>query len=100
MEDLQVKWLSTRLLDHCDILPGPLIGSRQSVRPPVRPVDIASEERNSKGMGQVLVAPEDLNDPTSVIECGENGIGAVQKTPTQRAISKFKLLFKCIERGQ
>lgn len=93
MEDLQVKWLSTRLLDNCDILPSPLIGSRQSVRPPVGPVHIPSKERNSKGMGQVLVASEDLNDPTSIIESGEYGIGAVQKRPTQRAISKFKLLF-------
>lgn len=93
MEDLQIKWLSTRLLDNCDILPGPLIGSRQSVRPPVGPVHIASKERHGKGMGQVLVASKDLNDPTSIIESGENGIGAVQKRPTQRAISKFKLLF-------
>lgn len=28
VEDLQVKRLSTRLLDNCHILPGPLIGSR------------------------------------------------------------------------
>ena len=84
MEDLQVKWLSTRLLDDCDILPRPLIGSRQSVRPPVRPVDIASKERHGEGMGQVFVAPEDLYDPTSVIECRENSVGAVEERDQHR----------------
>lgn len=77
VEDLQVKRLSARLLDDCDISPRPLIGSRQSVRPPVGPVDTASKKRHRKGMGQVLMAPEDLYDPTSIIECRENGVGAV-----------------------
>lgn len=77
MEDLQVKWLSARFLDDGHILPGPLVCSRQSVRPPVGPVDVASEQRNGKGVGQVLVAPEDLDDPTSIVECGENGVRAV-----------------------
>lgn len=44
------------------------------------------------------MAPEDLNDPTPIIERRENGIGAVREKPTQKAISKFKLLFKCIEK--
>lgn len=51
-------------------------------------------------MGKVFMAPEDLNDPTSIIERRENGVGAVQKGTTQRAISKFKVLFKYIEREQ
>lgn len=84
MEDLQVKWLSARLLDDCDILPCPLIGSRQSVRPPVCPVDIASKERHGEGMGQVFMAPEDLDDPTSIIECRENGVGAVEESDQHR----------------
>ena len=84
MEDLQVKRLSTRLLDDCDIAPGPLVGSRQSVGPPVRPVDVPAEERHGEGMGQVFVAPEDLDDPTSIVECRENGVGAVQKRRTQK----------------
>lgn len=77
VEDLQVKWLRTGLLDDRHILPRPLVGSRQSVGPPVCPVDAASEEGNGKGVGEVLVAPEDLDDPAAVVECRENGIGAV-----------------------
>lgn len=100
VEYLQVEGLSTRLLDDSDVAPGPLIGSRQSVRPPIRPVDAASKERHGEGVGKIFVAPEDLDDPTSIVECRENGVGAVQKRPTQRAISKFKPLFKCIEREQ
>lgn len=77
VEDLQVKWLRAGLLDDRHILPRPLVGSRQSVGPPVCPVDAASEEGDGEGVGEVLVAPEDLDDPAAVVECRENGIGAV-----------------------
>lgn len=77
VEDLQVKWLRAGLLDDRHILPRPLVGSRQSVGPPVGPVDATSKERNGEGVGEVLVAPEDLDDPAAVVECRENGIGAV-----------------------
>lgn len=98
VEDLQVKWLCTGLLDDRHILARPLVGSRQSVGPPVRPVDAASKEGNGKRVGEVLVAPEDLNDPTAVVECRENGIGAVWKRPTEKvAHQRFKLLLGCAE---
>lgn len=93
VEDLQVKRLRAGLLDDRHILPRPLVGSRQSVGPPVRPVDAASEEGNGKGVGEVLVAPEDLHHPAAVVECRENGIGTVWRRPAERvAHQRFKLL--------
>lgn len=74
MEDLQVKRLRACLLDDGDILPRPLIGSRQSVGPPIRPVDVPSEDGDGKRVGQVFVAPEDLDDAAAVVERRENGV--------------------------
>ena len=77
---LQVEGLGAGLLDDRHVVACPLVGPRQCVGPPVRPVDTAPEQGHGKRVRQVLVAPQDLNDPCAVVQRRVDGIGAAGKT--------------------
>lgn len=74
MVDLQVKRLSVCSLDHRDIASRPLVGLGQGVRPPVRPVDLSTIHCDGKWMRQILMAPQDLNQPGTIILGRINGV--------------------------
>lgn len=65
--DLQVKGLCVGALDYGDVVSRPFVGFSQSVSPPVSPVDLPSIHGDRKGMGQILVTPQDLDQPRTVV---------------------------------
>lgn len=67
MVDLQVKRLSVGPLNDSDVTPGPFVCLGQRVGPPVRPVNLSSVHGDRKGMGQILVTPQYLNESRTVI---------------------------------
>lgn len=61
MVDLEVKRLRVGSLDHSDIAPSPLVCLSQRVGPPVRPVNLSAVHGDGEGMGQILMAPKNLD---------------------------------------
>lgn len=61
--DLEVERLRVGSLDHSDVAPGPLVGLGQRVGPPVRPINLAAVHGDGEGMGQILMAPQNFNQP-------------------------------------
>lgn len=69
MVDLQVEGLRVGALHHRDVVSRPLVGLGQSVGPPVGPVHLPAVHGDGKGVGQVLVAPQHLDQPGTVVHC-------------------------------
>ena len=84
MKYLQVERLGACFLDHCHIGPGPFVGPGQRVGSPVCPIHTAPEQAHSKGMRQVLVPPEDLNQPAAIVQGRVDGIRAMGEKREER----------------
>lgn len=80
MVDLEVERLCVGSLDYSDVAPGPLVCLGQRVGPPVGPINLSTIHGDGKGMRQVFVSPQNLNQPRAVILSGVNGIGPVSST--------------------
>lgn len=65
---LQVEGLRVGPLHHCHIVPRPFIGLGQGVGAPVGPVHLPPIEGDSKGVREVLVAPQHLNVPRAIVQ--------------------------------
>lgn len=63
MVNLEVERLRIGSLDHGDVAPSPLVGFGQRIGAPVCPVNLAAVHGDSEGMGQVLMPPQNLNQP-------------------------------------
>lgn len=72
--DLQVKGLCVGALYYGDVVSCPFVGFGQSVGPPVSPVDLSSIHGDSKGMGQILMTPQDFNQPRAIVHSGVDSI--------------------------
>lgn len=67
MVNLEVEGLRVCSLHHRHVAARPLVGLGQSVGPPVGPVNLAAVHGDSEGVRQILVSPQNLNQPRAVI---------------------------------
>lgn len=72
--NLQVKRLCVCALHHSHVVSRPLVRLGQSVGPPVSPVDLTAVHGDGKGVGQVLMAPQHLDQTRAVVHGGVNGV--------------------------
>lgn len=72
--DLEVEGLCVGALDNSDIVSGPFVGFSERVCPPVGPVDFSSVHGDSKGVGQILMTTQHLNQSRTVVHRRVNGI--------------------------
>lgn len=72
--DLQVEGLRVCALHHRDVVSRPLVGLGQSVGPPVGPVHLPAIHGDGKGVRQVLVAPQHLDQPGAVVHRRVDGV--------------------------
>lgn len=79
MIDLEIKWLGVGSLHHSDVGAGPLVCFGQCVGPPVCPVNLSTIHSNGKRMGQVFMAPQNFNQPRTIILGWINGVRSEKK---------------------
>ncbi len=65
--DLKVERLCVGSLNHSDVASCPLVCLGQCVGPPVRPVNLSAVHSDGEGMRQILVSPQNLNQPRTII---------------------------------
>lgn len=74
MVHLQVERLRVGPLHHRHVVSGPLVGLGQSVGAPVRPVNLSPVHGDGEWVRQVLVSPQHLDQPGTVVLGRVNGI--------------------------
>lgn len=67
MVNLEVKGLRVRSLHYGHVAARPLVCLGQRVGPPVRPVNLSAVHGDSEGVRQILVSPQNLNQPRAVV---------------------------------
>lgn len=67
MVNLEVKGLRVRSLHHSHVAARPLVCLGQSVGPPVGPVNLSAVHGDGKGVRQILVSPQNFNQPRAVV---------------------------------
>lgn len=80
MVDLKVERLCVGSLNHSDVASCPLVCLGQRVGPPVRPVNLSTVHSDGEGMRQILMSPQNLDQPRTIILCRINGIRPAYST--------------------
>lgn len=67
MVNLEVKGLRVCSLHHGHVAARPLVCLGQRVGPPVSPVNLSAVHGDGEGVRQILVSPQNLNQPRAVV---------------------------------
>lgn len=97
MVNLEVEGLRVGSLHHSNVAARPLVRLGQSVGPPVRPVNLSAVHGDSERVRQILVSPQNLNQPRAIVLGGIYGIRPVcgitwTMSPRMRRVSSFASL--------
>lgn len=97
MVNLEVEGLRVGSLHHSNVAARPLVCLGQSVGPPVGPVNLSAVHGDGERVRQILVSPQNLNQPRAVVLGGIYGIGPVCRitramSPRTRRASSFASL--------
>jgi len=80
MKNLYIKGLCKSSLNYTNIWAIPLVGSDNSIGPPVCPIHIIAKECNGKWMWQHFMASHDFPVIRTIIKCCVNGIWPTEIT--------------------